>query len=61
MFIKNSEIHKYSTRQTNLYHLPKTRLCLLQNTLINNGPKLLNSLEPELQQTTNFFILLSVN
>ena len=55
VFIKNSEIHKYPTRQTNLYHLPKTRLRLLQNTLMYNGPKFWNSLEPELQQTTNFY------
>ena len=55
MFIKNKDIHKYPTRQTNLYHLPKTRLRLLQNTFIYNGPKLWNSFEPELQQTPNFY------
>ena len=55
MFIKNSDVHKYPTRQTHSYHLPKTRLRLLQNTLIYNGPKLWNSLDPQLQQTNNFY------
>ena len=26
MFVKNSNVHNYPTRQTNFYHLPKTRL-----------------------------------
>ena len=54
LFKKNNEIHKYSTRQTNHYHLPKTRLRLLQNTFVYNGPKFWNSLHADLKQIPGF-------
>ena len=57
LFKKNNEVHKYPTRQTNLYHLPKTRLKLLQDTVIYCGPKLWNSLSPELKTIPSFFYL----
>ena len=55
LFKKNKEIHKYPTRQSDMYHIPKTRLRIMQNTLIFNGPKFWNSLQNELQQTSGFY------
>ena len=44
LFHINSEIHSYSTRQQNLFHMPHNRTKFAQNTIIYTGPKFWNNL-----------------
>ena len=44
LFLKNSKIHNYSTRQQNLFHLPRKRTKFAQNTVFYTGPKFWNNL-----------------
>ena len=47
MFLKNSSVHHYPTRQTDSYHLPLTRTLFAHRTLTFTGPNFWNSLKNE--------------
>ena len=51
IFRVNNEIHHYPTRQINLYHLPRTRTALTQNTFIFTAPKFWNSLPLNMRES----------
>ena len=53
LFVKNSTLHRYHTRQANDYHLPKTRTVFASKTIFSNGPKYWNSLDKKLKLTPN--------
>ena len=57
IFTVNNEIHHYPTRQTNLFHLPRTRTALAQDTFIFTAPKYWNSLPIEIRNSNSLFIL----
>ena len=40
LFEKNSTIHSYPTRQSTLFHLPRTRTLFAQKNVTFTGPKL---------------------
>ena len=52
MFVLNSDIHPYNTRNKNSLHLPYCRTNLGKFSLQFQGPKQLNSLSPEIQNAT---------
>ena len=47
MFLKNSSVHHYPTRQTDSYHLPLTRTLFAYRTLTFTGPNFWNSLHKD--------------
>ena len=49
LFEKNSEHHKYETRSSPLIHIPKHKKILFQHTVRFSGPKIWNSLSPDLK------------
>ena len=55
MFIKNSAIHKYPTRQSNSLHLPLTRTLFANRTFNFTGPKLWNSLDKSLKEPHSLY------
>ena len=54
IFTMNNEVHQYPTRQTNQYHLPRTRTALTQNTFIFTAPKFWNTLPIDIRDTNTF-------
>ena len=50
MFTKNSSVHKYPTRQSNLLHLPLTRTIIANRLFTFSGPKLWNSLDKSMKE-----------
>ena len=48
IFTMNNEVHQYPTRQTNQYHLPRTRTALTQNTFIFTAPQFWNLLPKDI-------------
>ena len=48
MFKKNNTIHKYPTRHSNEFHLPRTRTILNQSIFTSVGPKFWNSLDKDI-------------
>ena len=55
IFTVNNEVHNYPTRQINLYHLPRTRTALAQNTFIFTAPKFWNSLPKDIREARSFY------
>ena len=49
MFKKYNAIHKYPTRRSNEFHLPKTRTILTHSTFTSAGPKFWNTLDSNLK------------
>ena len=45
MFKKNNAIHKYPTRHSNEFHLPRTRTILTHSIFTSAGPKFWNILD----------------
>ena len=54
IFLLNSEIHPYNIRNKNSLRLPYYRTNLRKFSLRFEGPKLFNSLSPEIQNVTSF-------
>ena len=52
MFVLNSNLHSYSTRQKHYFHLPKVRLTLSLNSLSYVGIKLWNQLEESIRSSS---------
>ena len=48
MFKKNNTIHKYPTRHSNEFHLPKARTILSHSIFTTAGPKFWNTLNNNL-------------
>ena len=44
MFIKNSTIHRYQTRNSDAYHLPQIRTHLAKSNITFSDPKFWNNL-----------------
>ena len=53
LFTQNNLIHSYPTRQSNQYHLPRTRTLLAQKTVFFYGPKFWNSLSNDIINSPN--------
>ena len=51
LFQRNNTIHSYPTRQSNHFHLPRTRTVFANKTIIFTGPKFWNSLNNELVES----------
>ena len=49
MFIKNSTVHQYPTRQSNSLHLPLTRTLFANKLFTFTGPKFWNSLNDSMK------------
>ena len=47
LFMLNSNVHEYNTRNANRYHLPQARTSSFQRTIIYNGPSKWNSIPSE--------------
>ena len=50
-FQRNNTIHSYPTRQSNHFHLPRTRTVFANKTIIFTGPKFWNSLYNEIVES----------
>ena len=50
MFVKNNQVHNYSTRQASDFHLPHSRTQSFLNTLACTGPRFWNSLDSSVKQ-----------
>ena len=55
LFDKNSTIHSYPTRQSTLFHLPRTRTLFAQKTVIYTGPKLWIDLPKVIIESTSLY------
>ena len=53
-FILNKDVHSYSTRNANFFHLPLCRTNICQFSVRYQGPKFLNSLEDEIVNSVSF-------
>ena len=56
MFTRNRLIHSYPTRQSDAYHLPRTRTIFAKKTIMFTGPKFWNDLPVEITQSQSLFI-----
>ena len=54
LFNKNSQIHNYSTRKANNYHMHHCRTNLKKFTILYQGPKIWNSLPTKITSLSNF-------
>ena len=54
MFIKNSAVHQYPTRQSNSLHLPLTRTLFANKLFTFTGPKFWNSLNDSMKVQSLF-------
>lgn len=57
MFRRNSSIHNYPTRQSDAYHLPRTRTIFAKNTIIFTGPKYWNDLPTQITGCSTIYSL----
>ena len=55
MFQKNKSLHAYPTRQSNAYHLPRTRTIFAQKTIMFIGPNYWNALPLELIDSPSLY------
>lgn len=51
-FKKNSDIHRYNTRQASGLHLPRARTQFTLKTLVHTGPRFWNSLDASIKHTS---------
>ncbi|XP_030840267.1 uncharacterized protein LOC115923526 [Strongylocentrotus purpuratus] len=56
IFKKNNQVHNYSTRQAQAYHLPLVRTQFALTTLGSTGPRFWNSLEPRIAQSVSIYV-----
>ena len=56
IFKKNNQVHSYSTRQAQAYHLPLVRTQFALTTVGSTGPRLWNSLEPRIAQSVSIYV-----
>ena len=49
-FLCNRDVHKYDTRQSNIYHVPKPRIEIMKQSISYRGPVLWNNLPLKIQQ-----------
>ena len=56
IFKKNNQVHSYSTRQAQAYHLPFVRTRFALTTLESTGPRFWNSLEPRIAQSVSIYV-----
>ena len=52
IFVLNSTIHTYNTRQRNLIHVPRVRTSVASNSFKTNFPKLWNKLPNEIKNSS---------
>ena len=55
MFRKNRSLHDYPTRQSDAYHLPRTRTVFAQKTIMFTGPSYWNALPLELIESPSLY------
>ena len=55
LFVRNNTIHSYSTRQSNLFHLPLTRTLFAQKNITFTGPKFWNDLPIGFTESTSLY------
>ena len=56
MFRRNSQIHTYPTRQSDAYHLPRTRTTFAKKTIMFTGPKYWNDLPMEITHSPSLYV-----
>ena len=55
MFRRNRSLHTYPTRQSNAYHLPRTRTIFAQKTIMYIGPSYWNALPTEIIESPSLY------
>ena len=55
MFKRNRSIHCYPTRQSDAYHLPRTRTIFAKKTIIFTGPRYWNDLPLDITSSLSLF------
>ena len=56
LFVRNSTVHVYPTRQSNLFHLPLRRTSFAQRNITFSGPKYWNGLHIEIKQSPSLHV-----
>ena len=56
LFVRNSEVHNYPTRQSSFFHLPRVRTRFKLNTVIYTAPKFWNSLDESTKRASSLFV-----
>ena len=55
MFVKNTEVHSYPTRQKDSFHLSPVRTVSALKTITTTGPKFWNELDREIIQSQSLY------
>ena len=57
-FTRNSEIHRYNTRNANKFHVNYRRTNYAKHTVINKGIEIWNSLDEKISNIRSYFTIL---